>query len=69
MGQGSQLVFPEAEHSEVDEVPDLIGQIIQSITIHIQVGQLGEGADRVWEEGEVVLSQNQLLEGYASAEQ
>ena len=68
VGQGPQLVLPQAEHSQVDQIPDLVGKIVQPVAVHVQVGQLRQVADRVGEEGEVVLGQNQLLEGNASGE-
>lgn len=67
--QGSQLILPEAEDAQINQISNVVGQIIQPVPVDVEVGQFCEGTDRVGENGEVVLGQNQLLEGHTSAEE
>ena len=65
-GQIIQLVFPQREDVQGGQVADFDRQFLQSIAVHIQIGQFGQVADGVGHLAQKILRQYQLLQGHAS---
>lgn len=69
VGKVVELVLPEGEDVQSGQLAYLHGQLVEPVTVHVQVGQLGQVPNGRGQLREEVLRQDQLLEGYASAEE